>query len=243
MSISTIKYSLLVLIILFLTACTQNTEKTKCNTKLSTNEFFKNTATIIKKSKHNEKSLTGYDSNSVPIKEIRVFNDYDKQIERNESIAFVNKYNLKKRDGFSLSYFDQNLTFVTHYLQGKKEGVYLTLKDNYPNLLLIYSNDKEIGMVAFWEEGNIRSIKFGTEHNKPAGKHSYVHENGTKAFEYLTQNGVNYWAVYSPNGQPLFKYPRNNDFCKIQFFKDGKEVKIPLYFDQQEFENVYKELK
>jgi len=150
---------------------------------------------------------------------------------------------LKKRDGISLSYFDQNLTYVTHYSEGKKEGIYLTLKDNYPNHLVIYSKDKEIGMVAFWEEGNIRSIKFGTEYNKPAGTHSYVHKNGTKAFGYITENGVDYWVVYSPTGQLLLKYPRDNDFCKVQFFENGKEVKIPLYFDQQEFEKVFKELK
>lgn len=243
MSISTIKYSLLVLIILFLTACTQSTEETKCNTKLATNEFFKNTATITKKSKHNEKSLAGYASNNELIKEIRVFNDYDKHTERHESIAFVDKYNLKKREGFSLSYFDQNLTFVKHYVEGKKDGIDLTFKDNYPILLVIYSNDKSIGMVAFWEEGSIRSIKFGTEYNKPGGTHSYVHKNGTKAFEYITENGVNYWVVYNPDGQPLFKYPRDNDFCKVQFFENGKKVKIHLYFDQQVFEKVFKELK
>jgi len=78
MSISTIKYSLLVLIILFLTAFTQSTEKTKCNTKLSTNEFFNNTATITKKSKHNEKSLAGFNKDNELIKEIEAFNYYDK---------------------------------------------------------------------------------------------------------------------------------------------------------------------
>ena len=52
-----------------------------------------------------------------------------------------------------------------------------------------------------------------------------------------------YWVVYNPKGQILVKYPTDNDFCKAEFYEDGKRVEIPYYFDQKEFEEIYEKIK
>lgn len=109
--------------------------------------------------------------------------------------------------------------------------------------MVIYEGDKNMGMVDFWEYGRIRSVKFGAKYNKSGTKHNSTYDNGQKAFEYIEENGVKYWVVYNPKGEMLVRYPTDNDFCKAEFYENGKKVEIPYYFDQKEFEAIYDKIK
>jgi len=92
----------------------------------------------------------------------------------------------------------------------------------------------------FYKNGDIRGCKFNATKFL---KRKKEYDNGQKAFEYLEENGTKYWAVYNQKGQILIKYPTDNDFCKAEFYENGKKVEIPYYFDQKEFEEIYEKIK
>ncbi len=158
----------------------------------------------------------------------------------------VNKITNNKRDGFSLGYNNGYLVSVDYYKEGKKDGIHFSFHDLYPSMLVVYSNDEIIGLLGFLEYGRIRDIKFGTQYKdfaREEGADRDSYKNGQKAFGYIKENGIKFWIVYDENGQVLLKYPVDNDFCKAQFFDNGRQVEIPFYFDEKEFERVYHNIK
>ena len=169
-------------------------------------------------------------------------------IDNNNQNLFINATSVRNNmwDGFSLGYKDGELNSIYYYKKGTKNGIYLTFHNRYPSLLVIYSNNKNIGLVNFWDYGRIRGIKFGSNYKdetRERGKDNDTYDNGQKAFEYLEDNGTKYWVVYNPKGKMLIKYPTDNDFCKAEFYENGKKVEIPYYFDKKEFEEIYEKIK
>jgi len=163
--------------------------------------------------------------------------------ETSASITYVKN---NKWYGFSLGYTNGELSSIYYYRNGLREGLYFTLNNKYPSMVVIYKNDKNIGIVGFWDYGKIRGVKFGSHYKdetREDGRDNFTYDNGQKAFEYIEENGTKYWVVYNPKGQMLVKYPTDNDFCKAKFYEDGKEVKIPYSFDQREFEEIYEKIK
>jgi len=170
--------------------------------------------------------------------------DYEIDSEYNDRYIFIRKYKLNKRTGASFSYINNKLFSIEIYSNNMKNGIALQWDNNSPSLLVVYINDKAVGLTSFWEDGRTRGIKFGSKYfNKSGTKHNDTYDNGQKAFEYIEENNIRYWAVYNPQGEFLVKYPTDNDYCKAQFFENGKEVKIPYYFDQKEFEEIYEKIK
>ena len=164
----------------------------------------------------------------------------------NDIYIGITNINSNKWDGFSINYLNGKLSSVHTYKEGKKEGIHLSLHNNYPSLVVVYSDNKNMGLIGFWDYGRIRGIKFGSNYKdetRESGKDNDTYDNGQKAFEYLEENGTEYWAVYNPKGQMLIKYPTDNDFCKVEFYENGKKVEIPYYFDQKEFEEIYEKIK
>ena len=158
-------------------------------------------------------------------------------------VFFANN-KLGQKNGFSFVYLNGNLLIIEQYTNGVKNGIYLKMSHNYPSFLEIYTDGKAIGSVGFWEDGRIRSVKFGSKYyNKSGTGHNYTYDNGQKAFEYIVDHGIKYWIVYDPQGRILIKYPIDNDFCKAEFYNNGQKVKIPYYFDQKEFNEIYEKIK
>lgn len=161
-----------------------------------------------------------------------------------DTYIFFIKNKLGHKNGFSFLYVNSNLLSIERYKNGVKNGINLKMKHNYPSFLEVYTDGKAIGLVDFWEDGDVRSVKFGSKYyNKSAVSHNYTYNNGQKAFEYLEENGTKYWVVYNPKGEMLVKYPIDNDFCKAEFYDNGKKVEIPYFFDQKEFEEIYEKIK
>jgi hypothetical protein len=169
---------------------------------------------------------------------------FEKDAKYNKVYFFVSNYILGKEDAFSFIYVNGKLSNIDTYNQGLHTGISISFNKNHLDWVRIYDNNKAIGSVDFWSSGMARSIKFGSKfYNKSGVGHNDTYDNGQKAFEYLEENGTKYWVVYNPEGGMLVKYPTDNDFCKAKFYEDGKEVKIPYYFDQKEFEEIYEKIK
>lgn len=169
---------------------------------------------------------------------------FEKDMKYNEMFVFIINNILGKKDGLSFAYIDGNLSHIDTYSQGLRDGVSINLSNNNIYWVTVYDNNKAIGSVDFWSSGMSRSIKFGSKfYNKRGVGHNNLYDNGQKAFEYIEENGTKYWVVYNPKGQMLVKYPTDNDFCKAEFYEDGKKVEIPYYFDQKEFEEIYEKIK
>uniref|UniRef100_UPI003563C695 hypothetical protein n=1 Tax=Sulfurovum sp. TaxID=1969726 RepID=UPI003563C695 len=103
-------------------------------------------------------------------------------------------------------------------------------------------NDKSIGMIVFWESGSIRGMEFDAN-NKVSEHDRSLYQNGQKAYVEIEEDGINYRVVYNQDGELLLKWPMDNDVCKAQFYNQGIQVDVPLFFDMKEFEVIYNEIK
>ena len=169
---------------------------------------------------------------------------FEKDVKYNEVYFFVTTNTLGKKDGFSFMYLDGNLSHIDTYTQDLRNDISISFKNNHIYLVTVYDKNKAIGSIDFWSSGMSRSIKFGSKfYRKSAVSHNDTYDNGQKAFEYLEDNGTKYWVVYNPKGEMLIRYPTDNDFCKAEFYENGKKVEIPYYFDQKEFEEIYEKIK
>ncbi len=158
----------------------------------------------------------------------------------------VSQIHFDKRDGITLDYINEKLYHISFYNNGVRNGVDFTMRYGFPSLVIVYKNNQNMGLVSFKEKGEINEIKFGSNYKdetREGGENSTTYDNGQKAFEYVVDRGVQYWVVYDPQGKMLVKYPLDNDFCKAEFYDNGKKVEIPNYFDRNEFEEVYKKIK
>ena len=179
---------------------------------------------------------------------IKVYSNHEVDGKKQKNDLFTNIFPLKlgQIHGISLGYFNEMLSDITYYKNGKQDGINISFDKGYPSLLVVYENNKNMGLVDFRYYGRIRGIKFGSHYKdetREDGKDNDTYNNNQKAFKYLEENGIKYWVVYNPKGQILIKYPVDNDFCKAEFYENGKKVEIPYYFDQQEFEEVYEKIK
>ena len=158
----------------------------------------------------------------------------------------VSQIHFDKRDGAALDYINEKLYHISFYKNGIKDGIDFTMKDVFPSLVIVYKKNQNVGLVSFKENGEIGEIKFGSNYKdetREGGQNSTIYDNGQKAFEYIEENGTEYWVVYNPKGEMLVKYPTDNDFCKAEFYNNGQKVKIPYYFDQKEFNEIYEKIK
>jgi len=172
--------------------------------------------------------------------------EYNEVTQRNELFSGIDPIRHNHRHGIYFGYSDEVLDSINYYKEGEKDGIHFSFQKEYPSLVVVYSKDENKGLVDFWEYGRIRGIKFGSNYKdgtREGGKDNDTYDNGQKAFEYIEENGTKYWVIYDPKGEMLVKYPTDNDFCKAEFYEDGKKVEIPYFFDQKEFEGVYEKIK
>ncbi len=223
----------------------QNHEKLVCDEKYSLTEQYNELSKdhTWKPDVLFENDFVSYQNN----KEDGIFvtqeESYNRAKEKNETFSSVSHYQNNKREGLSVSYHDGKLFGLSFAVQGKHEGINLSFNsDLVPSLLQVYDDDKSIGMIVFWENGSIRGMEFDA--NNEVFKHDRsLYQNGQKAYTEIEEDGISYRVVYNPKGELLLKWPMDNDVCKAQFFENGIQVKVPLFFDTKEFEVLYNKIK
>ena len=179
----------------------------------------------------NEEELKGYNSKGGKTFEIFV----------SKEDILIYHFEKSQKEGISYFYSNGKLINLTFFEEGKKVDIDFSLDANFLlTQLTIYSNKKEMGFCHFYKNGDIRGCKFNA---KEFLRSKEEYKNGQKAFEYIEENGTKYWVVYNPEGEMLVKYPTDNDFCKAEFYDNGKKVEIPYFFDQKEFEEIYEKIK
>lgn len=167
----------------------------------------------------------------------------NKENDTSETFFSVTKIINNRYRGYSIWYIDGIMRGMNYYQNGKIFSM------NFNNDLLpldIFINkvgngkSSNIGMLIFEIDGSLRGVKFNAQEFKYS-KERY--DNNQTAYQEIKENGINYRVLYDYEGNLLLKWPEDNNICKAQFFDNGRQVEIPFYFDEKEFEKVYHNIK
>jgi antitoxin component YwqK of YwqJK toxin-antitoxin module len=214
------------------TACNNKSKKVECNNTYLFNNIFQ--SLDWKKNILNDNVIEFVGYNQEREKNLKIFVD-------NESDIIIFPLQKSMEEGFSYYYNNNKLVSITTYSCGKREGLNIYFNEKFiPEQIHIYNDDQAIGLVEFFKSGAMRGMSFNA---KEFTNRKKKYSNGVKAYDELLENGIQYWAIYGFEGDILIKWPFDNDFCKAQFFENGKEVKIPYYFNQKEFEMIYTKIQ
>ena len=103
-----------------------------------------------------------------------------------------------------------------------------------PSYVYIVHNNEHVAYINFLFPGY---FPFMEENEQIQLKTTY--KNSQKCFESIEENGIDYWVFYNVDGSIVLKWPKDNDFCKAQFYIDNKQEKIAFEFNYAEYLKFY----